>query len=433
MSISRAPSDTALHAGGADFGRQIVCVAVSIVGTGNSIEGGHPTEAPPVGVRRSTTYFPELESLRGIAILLVFFFHLAGVIEPSGAQPGTVVSPLRAFLRAGDTGVSLFFVLSGFLLALPFLIEAGGGRRVVRRDYYTRRALRILPLYYSAVLVSAVLCARSAGDILRALPYIAFLNAAGLATVLPPYSFVWWSLATEVQYYALLPFLPLLCRTRRGRWVGCAVLLTYAVALWAFLTERLYGPTIAGHLLLALSIFGRAPLFLCGILAGWIYLKQGERIRTALARSAWLRYGGADLVLLALLTGLGFVLQWVVFHGHWAVEGHPGHICHLLEGVLWAAVLLLVLLAPLRSKPLCSNRLLSTLGILSYSMYLWHVPLMWLGAAWLHALYPAAFVPGSWSLAGTVIMMTVLTIALSAVTYRAIERPFLARKARIDR
>ena len=96
VSISRASSDTALHTGGADLGRQIVCVAVSIVGTENSIEGGHPSEVPPVGVRRSTAYFPELESLRGIAILLVYVFHLAGAVDPSGTRPGTVVSPIPA-------------------------------------------------------------------------------------------------------------------------------------------------------------------------------------------------------------------------------------------------------------------------------------------------------------------------------------------------
>lgn len=415
------------------MGRQIVCVAVSIVGTENSIEGGHPSEVPPVGVRRSTAYFPELESLRGIAILLVYVFHLAGAVDPSGTRPGTVVSPLGAFVRAGHTGVSLFFVLSGFLLGMSFLIEIAGGRRVVRRDYYMRRALRILPLYYTAVVLGAVYCARSGADLLRAVPYFVFMDAAGLAAPLLPFSHVWWSLATEVEFYALLPLLALFGRTRRGRWLGCGVLLVYSIVLWAFLTQRLRAPSIDGNLFLAMSIFGRAPLFLCGILAAWIYLAYGERIRDALAHSAPLRYGGADLALFATLAGLGLVLQWMVFHGNWAAEAQLGQICHFLEGVLWTAVLLILLLAPLRSKAVFCNSPLTALGILSYSVYLWHLPLLVFGVSWLRLAHPGVLVPWTWPMAAAVILLTLVTVLLSAATYRVVERPFLARKARIDR
>ena len=68
----------------------------------------------PAGMRASQTHYPELESLRGAAILLVFFFHLDGLVT-EGSSPD--VSLLSGFVRAGHTGVSLFFVLSGFLLS----------------------------------------------------------------------------------------------------------------------------------------------------------------------------------------------------------------------------------------------------------------------------------------------------------------------------
>src|SRR2546429_671565 len=85
-----------------------------------------------------------------------------------------------------------------------------------RRDYYAGRALGILPLYYSAVLVATVLSAVRLSDLVRGLPYLAFLNAVGLTIPMLPYTRDWWSLATEVQFYLVLPLLPLFLRTRFG-------------------------------------------------------------------------------------------------------------------------------------------------------------------------------------------------------------------------
>lgn len=175
---------------------------------------------------------PEVEALRGLAIALVVLFHLDGMVAGrSFAVPAHVSLP-GAFVLAGHTGVSLFFILSGFLLARPFLAEAAGGRRVGRRAYLVRRALRILPLWVAAVAVASVDCARRPADVLHGVPYLFFLNAVpSLVTPLTPYSEVWWSLATEVEFYLLLPLLPWLWALGGPR---IALLLAVAwVAAWA--------------------------------------------------------------------------------------------------------------------------------------------------------------------------------------------------------
>jgi peptidoglycan/LPS O-acetylase OafA/YrhL len=119
---------------------------------------------PLVGLRRSSVFIPELESVRGIAILLVFVFHVDGNVRfPFSVVPSTPLA--LAFVRAGFTGVDLFFVLSGFLLSLPFLADGAGGKQLVVRDYTLRRALRILPLYYVAVAVGTVLSAKHLADL----------------------------------------------------------------------------------------------------------------------------------------------------------------------------------------------------------------------------------------------------------------------------
>jgi len=388
--------------------------------------------ATAVGVRRSATYFPEVESLRGIAILLVFLHHADASI--SGLDAGkSIVSPLRAFALEGRTGVDLFFVLSGFLLSLPFLAEAAGGKRVVRRDYYARRTLRILPLYYAAVATASVLSATRLNEVFRGVPYLFFLNGVDMAAPLSPYSAVWWSLATEVEFYLILPLLPFLLRSRLGRWIGGAILCLYALSLWTFLTGAWHASTITGQITLAHSLFGRAPLFLFGGAAAWIYLHHGERLRKALSRPTWMRLGGADMALLGIWTALGLTLQWLASQGYWHVEAHVAHLWHVPEGAFWTAILLLLLLGPVRTKPVFSNRILSTVGILSYSIYMIHVPLLMVFSRWLRQQEPALSVGWSAPVVGMVALVLLVCLALAAVTYRFIERPFLTRKARIDR
>ncbi len=385
--------------------------------------------ARPVGIRPSTRYLPEVECLRGLAILLVFAFHLDSVVQNfRGHPPGTIVSPALAFVAAGHTGVSLFFILSGFLLSLPFLAEVRGGRPVGRREYYTRRALRILPLYWAAVAAGTILSIEHAADVWRGLPYLFFLNAfPKLGVPLPPYSFVWWSLATEAQFYLVLPLLPLFLRTTSGRWAAVALAASWAAAYLVFLL----GVPDHHRMLVSLSLFGRAPLFLFGIAAAAVYLTAGGRIRERAGATPWLRHGGADLLLLAVLVALGLLLRWLVEVGYMRAEGTGLHVWHVAEGGLWTAVLLLVLLAPLRAKPLLCNRASATLGVLSYSVYMWHLPLATFGLRWMRSpAHPLVQWHADTALAGAVIVLACL--ALSAVTYRFIERPFLARKARIE-
>src|SRR5262249_10913786 len=110
------------------------------------------------GKAGGSRYFAAIEALRGVAILLVFLFHAES--STGLGLTGTHWTLLMGFVRAGQTGVSLFLVISAFLLSLPFLAEAEGGRRVARGRYFARRALRILPLYYVVVITASMLTAQ---------------------------------------------------------------------------------------------------------------------------------------------------------------------------------------------------------------------------------------------------------------------------------
>jgi peptidoglycan/LPS O-acetylase OafA/YrhL len=91
---------------------------------------------------------PELDGLRGLAILLALVFHY---ITQEGAQlPGSVPAMLQRFVIMGWTGVDLFFVLSGFLIG-GILMDVRGSPRY-SKTFYSRRFFRIVPIYYLWIL-----------------------------------------------------------------------------------------------------------------------------------------------------------------------------------------------------------------------------------------------------------------------------------------
>ncbi len=385
-----------------------------------------------VGLRRSSVFIPELEAVRGVAVLLVFTFHVDGFARfPFSVVQSTPLS--LAFVRAGFTGVDLFFVLSGFLLSLPFLAEASDGRRVVVRRYALRRALRILPLYYVAVVVGTVLTAQHLAELRWAFPYLLFLNSfPGVRTSLEPYSNVWWSLATEVQFYLLLPFLALFWRSPRGRWIGGMLFCGYVVAYAAMVRGVLQMRSVDGEMALINSVFGRGPLFAWGVGAAALYRRFGGSIRARLARTHWLSRGGADLLLLTLILTNAVFLKWLVSIGPTRQMGYPDQPWHVVNGALWAAFILVLLLAPLRGKALFSNAVLARLGILSYSIYMIHAPFMHLSLLAVRRTWPGQF--NGWSVSSALVIaaLTAMCLALSALSYRFVERPFLVRKGRLD-
>lgn len=387
-----------------------------------------PGATPPIGIRRDTTYVPEIESLRGIAILLVVVFHAdSAVLFPFRNRIGTWPSLPLGYVYAGHTGVTLFFVLSGFLLSLPFLAAAYGGRPVSRRRFYERRALRILPLYYAAVVAASLLTATTVGDVLRGVPYLLFLESLPSATVpMPPWSGVWWSLATEAQFYVVLPVVALAFGRSPATTLGLVGL--YAVVWGALASSRLLPDLDAA--VRSQSLLGRGPVFLAGIAAAWLWFRHGDALRTRLARSRVLSAGGGDLVLVALFVALGVLLQWASFHGPMPLDASRRFVWHVPEGVLWTLVLLVLLLVPLRTKALFSNRFLAWLGVLSYSIYVLHMPVIYHSLRAWRTLMPG---PAAWSVAmgAWFALAMLLCLGLSMLTYRWIERPFLVRKARL--
>ena len=160
---------------------------------------------------------PELDSIRGIAILMVLIYHAFYWRVDLAAMPRTV----QLFLYAtwmGRLGVNLFFVLSGFLIT-GILVESAGRADYFKR-FYIRRILRILPAYYAILLILAITHEASGGFLKLSVIYLA--NLTPMFGIALSYV-VLWSLAVEEHFYLIWPAVVRRLTQRRLLYVSGAV------------------------------------------------------------------------------------------------------------------------------------------------------------------------------------------------------------------
>jgi peptidoglycan/LPS O-acetylase OafA/YrhL len=374
--------------------------------------------------------FLELDCLRGIAMCLVFGIHAEGIVNWMYRVPPDA-SLWRSFIYGGHTAPTLFFVLSAFLLSRPFLAELRGGRPVNVSNYFARRALRILPMYAAVVVVATLVTSRSAGDALQRLPYLVFGQAIpALLPPMDPFSGPWWTVATEVEFYLLLPLLALAARSRRGRVVAASFLLAYlgVYTALAFGWLRFSDWTQYG---LAHSALGRGPSFLVGILAAVVYDRHGAKVRALGARHGWRARLAGDVLIVGTVLAIGALLQWNVTAGNYVDLERNWPVWRIAESFLWAAVMLLLITVPMHVKPLFANRAFAYVGVTSYSIYLLHTPVLLYGREVIRTWLPGTLAGWTPASATAIFVLACIVLALASITYRWIERPAMLRKLRL--
>ena len=168
-------------------------------------------------------YMPELDTVRGIAVLGVLFLHgffwQYGKLSFSGGA--------QAFLnltQPGGLGVNLFFVLSGFLIT-GILLDSKGRPHFYRR-FYTRRALRILPVYYTILILLLLLGSSSAAFV--GLSFVYLSNVTNFFGVTCDYGPL-WSLAVEEHFYILWPTVVRRFSARALAWVAGSIMVVVPI------------------------------------------------------------------------------------------------------------------------------------------------------------------------------------------------------------
>ncbi len=175
----------------------------------------NPSEAPP---RDERQHILALDGVRGIAILMVMLFHF----QTETTAPNRLVKVIYAAFHMGQTGVDLFFVLSGFLIS-GILLDAKGGPHFFR-NFYMRRTLRIFPLYYGSLILLNIY-GYFRGDSLTNQSWLWFYgtNIALFKGILLPAGH-FWSLAIEEHFYFLWPLLVYVSSRRGFAWICCGAI-----------------------------------------------------------------------------------------------------------------------------------------------------------------------------------------------------------------
>ena len=233
-------------------------------------------------LRRITTsgnYIPEIDGLRFVAIAAVVAIHLPVQI-PLHDPELDKTDPVWHLISHGGRGVQLFFLISGFILALPFASQLLlGSKRVKLSQYFLRRVTRLEPPYIISVLIRLPLLvlvmhqhlSTVATHGLASLVYLHSLIFGSPSTINPPA----WSLEVEIQFYCLAPLFawayfslhPKLAR----RLCAIAFILVVGILQIHFISD-------AGNTRASLSILNYVQYFLAGFLLCDVYLTDWERI-----------------------------------------------------------------------------------------------------------------------------------------------------------
>jgi len=303
--------------------------------------------------RRTTTgcWLPEIDGLRFIAIAAVLFFHLQGQLEHHYNL--SIRAPFTWFARAvgfGHRGVPLFFVLSGFILALPFArSHLLGAPTPSLRKYFLRRITRLEPPYLLNLALVALGAALLDHQSWRTL-WAHFLTSAGYlhyAVFRTPSTInsVAWSLEVEVQFYLLAPLLTTVFLVNR-RWLRrtmlTAAMLVSAALQLAFDLSKF---TLAGGI----------AYFLAGLMLAELYMTRPDA--ETLPRLQRLSWDAAALVGWPAL----FLLP------------------ERLTSLWLPALALLLCLGGLRgaiTSHILRTPVVAITGGMCYTIYLWHAPVL---------------------------------------------------------
>lgn len=221
-------------------------------------------------ITSSGRFVPEIDGLRFAAIAAVVLTHLHGFTLRMGAVPGGQ-DFFRPFVEHGYRGVNLFYVISGFILGLPFAAHYLKDKPSVSlKAYFLRRLTRLEPPYILNLLICFAFLLTVEGSngfalaphLAASLGYVHNLWFGEQSTINP----VAWSLEVEVQFYCLVPLLALLFSIRQTR---ARRLILLGLILLAGIAQMCYWE---GSQRLKLTILYAIQYFLTGFLLADIYL-----------------------------------------------------------------------------------------------------------------------------------------------------------------
>lgn len=372
--------------------------------------------------KKKVKYFPALDGFRFFAFLLVFFQHTTFYLKPE------LVNPIlyKFFNNNGWIGVDIFFALSGFLVTYLFLLEREEHKVFSFKNFWIRRTLRIMPLYFLAILV---------GYFLAPFLYNLFFNiqipnlSKTISTYLPWHlvflgnwaeaKFGWeslrgvsqlWAISVDQQFYLIWPLVLLFTKGFRSSIFASLIFIVIAVLI------RIYLVSVGtNHPGIYTNTFARMDTFAFGaIIAQILFFKPAvfQKIKQLFSLPA--------LIVISII--FIFFLYFSSLENRLAVRN--GVWGYLVIGMASGYYILYFLEERSSLVELFSNKVLAYLGRISYGLYIWHILSLELlfyliKSPSMNLLIPTLGLP--------------LTILFAITTYHLFEQPFLNLKKKFKK
>lgn len=355
-------------------------------------------------------YYPSLDGLRFIAFLFVFLDSSTKYYSASNL----FLQNLALFLHNnGWVGVDLFFVLSGFLITTLLLQERKIYGSFSLKDFWIRRALRLLPLYYLALIIATIINLPHKSDFLTQFNLQAklyYLILGNWAAVLPHYINIryfshLWTIALEMQFYLIWSLFLLKIKTFKSSMIICILVILQATLLRFYLVAQ--NPSHPG---IYTHTFARLDTFMFGAILAFIYFYKPNFIKKA---AVFLSVPLSIIILIIFGYFLYFFSSLDVYLLRNQVFGYT----------VIAVVMSYYLLSALNKNSSFARFLamekISYLGKISYGLYVWHIlgvdiSYNYLKYTFLEPIYP--------------IVGLLFTFLLGFISYRFFETRFLKLK-----
>lgn len=385
-----------------------------------------------------------LDGLRAIAAIAIVFHHVgfrSGVTTGGDGGP----SIWGFYLARLDIGVPVFFALSGFLLFRPIAVSVLDDRPLrPALVHLWRRALRIYPAFWVALVLIVAFTTEAFDDVVGAITNALLIHIHWPTHAIGPIPQA-WSLATEVSFYAALPLMARVLRpwlrggTREERrnglfvFVAACYLLSVFFRIWVLSLDTRWTPAQVLWLPGTLDYFAIGM----GLAVARVAHRPGEPARNRLegaAQRAGLWWIAAAVLFHIVSQEMGLAVgtataSWPREMGRQFVYGVIG-LCLLYPLVFGDRR------SPVRSFVRAPT--MAWLGLISYSIYLWHMVFV------VHPWEPLADLLGArreslfWDYNGTdfwvfMVMVSIPTLVVSTLSYYAVERPFQGLQGRLRR
>lgn len=357
----------------------------------------------------STRYLPVIDGFRFLAIASVVFFHMNDRV----GQNIVGGEWLRKLFSFGNIGVQLFFMISGFVLALPFVRRyTQGGKPTLLKDYFLRRLIRIEPTYLINLLLLFFVfgmyakcaripahfcgCGNDYSHLGWSMLYLHNIRYHNFSFI----NFVAWSLEIEIQFYILMPFLAWVFLRIPKAMLRRLVLVSVCIPFLVLQASQHQARFPHG-----LYLFDQIQYFLLGIVVADVFLNDWDQDAREGKTGSWFN----DLIAILCWSGVPLVLAYSRYAARFAVP----------------FLLFVAFLTSLRSvwvRRLFSNRWIAVFGGMCYTIYLYHPFLLskvipYFGgfafkSYWMNLLLVMPVVFGS-------------VLAISAVLFLLFEKPFM--------